>query len=343
MSLIRQIWQLPKAGDLGRLQLASDDLSEPGAGCVTVRVAAVGLNFADLFACLGLYSATPSGAFVPGLEFAGVVGAVGPSVDGLAVGQPVIGLTRFGAYATHLNVDARYLWPLPDGWSMAEGAGQLVTSLTAYYALRELGGLRPGQFVLVQSAAGGVGLAALGLIDRLRGEAAGTVGQAAKAQVTGLPPERIIVRDGSAFGQRLDQALAAAGRDGFDLILDAVAGPTFQPLYRRLLPGGRLVIFGAADLMPSGQRPNHAKLGWQYWRRPKLDPVSMISENRSVMAFNLIWLWDRADDMRRLYAELAALAPPPPHIGRVMPFSDAPAALRYLQSGDSVGKVIMEV
>ena len=55
MSLIRQIWQLPKAGDLGRLQLASDDLSEPGAGCVTVRVAAVGLNFADLFACLGLY------------------------------------------------------------------------------------------------------------------------------------------------------------------------------------------------------------------------------------------------------------------------------------------------
>ena len=343
MSLLRQIWQLSKAGDIGRLQLAGDDLSEPDAGCVTVRVAAVGLNFADVFACLGLYSATPSGAFVPGLEFAGVIDAVSPSIDGLAVGQPVMGLTRFGAYAPHLNVNARYLWPLPDGWSMAEGAGHLVTSLTAWYALRELGGLRPGQFVLVQSAAGGVGLAALGLIDRLRGEAAGTVGQAAKAQVTGLPPERIIVRDGSSFGQRLDETLASAGREGFDLVLDAVAGPTFQPLYRRLLPGGRLVIFGAADLMPSGLRPNYAKLGWQYWRRPKLDPLTMISENKSVMAFNLIWLWDRAEEMRRLYDELSALEPPPPHVGRVMPFNDAPAALRYLQSGNSVGKVIMEV
>ena len=70
MSLLRQIWQLPKTGDISRLQLAGDDLSEPDAGCVTVRVAAVGLNFADVFACLGLYSATPSGAFVPGLEFA---------------------------------------------------------------------------------------------------------------------------------------------------------------------------------------------------------------------------------------------------------------------------------
>ena len=343
MSPLRQIWQLPKTGDISRLQLVGDDLNEPDAGCVTVRVAAVGLNFADVFACLGLYSATPSGAFVPGLEFAGVIDAVGPSVDGLAVGQLVMGLTRFGAYATHLNVDARYLWPLPDGWSMAEGAGQLVTSLTAWYALRELGDLQPGQFVLVQSAAGGVGLAALGLIDRLRGEAAGTVGQAVKAEITRLPPERIIVRDGSTFGQQLDQALASAGRDGFDLVLDTVAGPTFQPLYRRLIPGGRLVIFGAADLMPSGQRPNYAKLGWKYWRRPKLDPVSMISENKSVMAFNLIWLWDRIDEMRRMYDELSSLELPPPHIGRAMPFNDAPAALRYLQSGDSVGKVIMEV
>ena len=341
MPQLRQIWQIPRAGDLARLQLVDDRLTDPADDSVTVRVAAAGLNFADVFACLGLYAATPSGPFVPGLEFAGVIEAVGSSVEGWTIGQPVMGLTRFGGYATHVNVDARYLWPLPDGWSMGQGAGHLVTSLTAWYALRELGALKPEQLVLVQSAAGGVGLAALALIERMRGEAIGTVGQAAKTAVTGLAAERIIVRDSRNFGRQLDEALAAADCDGFDLVLDAIAGGTFRPLYDRLRPGGRLVIFGAADLMPSGRRPNYAKLGWQYCRRPKLDPLAMISDNRSVMAFNLIWLWDRVEHMRRLCRELSALQPPAPHIGRTFPFAEAPAAVRYLQSGDSVGKVIL--
>ena len=341
MPQLRQIWQIPRAGDLARLQLVDDTLDGPADDCVTVRVVAAGLNFADVFACLGLYSATPSGPFVPGLEFAGIVEAVGSSVECWTNGQPVMGLTRFGGYATHVNIDARYLWPLPSGWSMEQGAGHLVTSLTAFYALRELGALQPEQLALVQSAAGGVGLAALALIERMGGEAIGTVGQAAKTAVTGLAAERIIVRDSRNFGRQLDEALTAADRDGFDLVLDAIGGNTFWPVYNRVRPGGRLVTFGAADLMPSGRRPNYAKLGWQYWQRPKLDPLAMISDNRSVMGFNLIWLWDRVEQMRRLYTGLSTLQPPPPHIGRSFPFAQAPAALHYLQSGNSVGKVIL--
>lgn len=338
----RQIWLQPKAGDIRRLQRVDDQLADPEAGFVTVRVAAVGLNFADVFSNLGLYSATPDGAFTPGLEFAGVIEAVGPSVDDWTVGQQVMGLIRFGAYATYLNVAARYLWPLPEGWSMAEGAGHLVTSLTAWYALHDLGALQPGQLVLVQSAAGGVGLAMLRLIERMGGEAIGTVGKAEKIDATGLPPQRVIVRQRGGFGPQLDRVLESISRDGFDLVLDAV-GDSFQELYARLNPGGRFVVFGAAHFMPSGVRPNYAKLGWKYWRRPKLDPVSMISDNKSVMGFNLIWLWDQAEGMRRLYDELSELHPPPPLIGRTFPFEDAPAALRYLQSGSSVGKVILEI
>jgi len=93
-----------------------------------VRVEAIGLNFADVFACLGLYSATPPGPFVPGLECAGVVEALGPPRAGeeaaataVAPGDRVMVLTRFGGYATALNVDTRYLVTIPSGWSMAEG------------------------------------------------------------------------------------------------------------------------------------------------------------------------------------------------------------------------------
>ena len=98
----REVWRIGRAGALDRLRRQTETLAEPGPGQARVAVRAVGLNFADLFACLGLYSATPAGPFVPGLEFAGVVEAVGPPNAGgmphygLRPGDRVIGLTRYG-------------------------------------------------------------------------------------------------------------------------------------------------------------------------------------------------------------------------------------------------------
>jgi len=236
---------------------------------------------------------------------------------------------------------------LPDGWTPEEGAAYPVQALTAWYAIQELGALKPGAAVLVQSAAGGVGLHALGLIQALGGVAVAVVGRPAKKDLLvaayGLPGDRVLVRDPRRFGAQLDEALGAIGRRGFDLVLDAVAGPFFDPQYRRLAPGGRLVIFGAADLMPGGARPNWLRLGWQYLTRPRLDPLRMISANRSVMGFNLIWLWDWADVLPRAYADLERLGRPAPRVGHTFAFSDAPAAMRLLQSGASVGKVVLRV
>ena len=110
-------------------------------------------NFADVFACLGLYSATPKGSFVPGLEFAGVIEAMGPPAardDSAAMpagilrsGTRVVGLTRFGGYATALNADARFLRPLRDGWSFEQGAAFPVQALTAWYGLVRLARVHP--------------------------------------------------------------------------------------------------------------------------------------------------------------------------------------------------------
>ena len=124
------------------------------------------------------------------------------------------------------------------------------------------------------------------------------------------------------------------------MVLDAVAGPFFEPAYRRMRPAGRMVIYGAADLMPSGARTNWLKLAVRYLTRPRINPIRMVSANKSVMGFNLIWLWEQADRLPQAYAGLAPHITRPPHIGRQFAFAEAPAALRYLQGGGSLGKVV---
>jgi synaptic vesicle membrane protein VAT-1 len=343
----RSVWRISKPGSLGRLKLDTEDLGAPPAGHARVAIGAVGLNFADIAACLGLYSATPKGAFVPGLEFAGTVETVADGVTTVAPGDRVIGLTRFGGYATHVNADARYLHPVPAGWSYSDGAAMPVQAITAWYAISELGACRPGHAVLVHSAAGGVGLNALAILHGMGARVLATVGTESKAAFlvdhAGLERRQIIVRDRRRFGAQLDEALRTNRMDGFDLVLDAIAGPFFQPAYRRMRPAGRLVIYGSADLMPAGIRTNWLRLTARYLTRPRLDPIRMVSANRSVMGFNLIWLWERVDRLNDAYTGVVPYITRPPHIGRRFPFGEAPAALRYIQSGASVGKVVLEI
>ena len=157
----RSVWRVSKAGALDRLSLVEEDMPELAPDRMRVSVRAVGLNFADLFAITGLYSATPDGSFIPGLEFSGEVMAVGEQVQDFTVGTQVMGAIRFGAYATILDADPNCCAALPPGWSAAQGAAYLVQTFTAYYALTHLGAVTEGKQVLVHSAAGGVGLQAM--------------------------------------------------------------------------------------------------------------------------------------------------------------------------------------
>ena len=345
----REVWRIDRAGSLNRLKLRPESLPDPGPGEARVGVRAVGLNFADVFACLGLYSATPTGPFVPGLEFAGVIEALGPPLtDTVAhpytTGDRVFGLTRFGAYASALNVDTRYLRALPADWSFADGAAYPAQALTAWYGLTTLGAIAPGDVVLVHSAAGGVGLHALAIAAARQATVVATVGHAAKRDTLlerGLTPGQVIVRNRRSFEHDLDHALAALGAGGFDLVFDAVAGPYFRPAWKHLRPEGRYILYGAADFMSHGPRPNYLRLGWQYLRRPHLDPLQMISDNRSLMAFNLIWLWDRVDRLVALFEDMAPVLERRPLVSHRLAFADAPDALRLLQRGRTMGKVVL--
>lgn len=336
----RQVWQTEKAGDIGRLTLCHDDLPVLAPDKVRIKVKAIGLNFADIFALTGLYSATPEGAFIPGLEFAGVVESVGSHVDSWQIGQPVMAVTRFGAYASVIDVGADYCFALPEGWSMAEGAAYPVQTLTAWYALNRLGAAKSGQTVLIQSAAGGVGLQALHICRELGLKAIPVVGTSQKVDFlngSGFPGA--LIRNHS-FLSHLDEYLKG---EGIDLILDGVGGALQKDLFQRLAPMGRLIVFGAAEFTPGRRRPNYLKALWKYLMRPRYDVLQMISDNRSVMAFNLIWLWQQVGEMQTMMGELSQLSLPAPHVGQTFAFQDAPAAIEALRSGTSVGKVVLLV
>jgi alcohol dehydrogenase len=324
-------------------------LPELPVGQARVRVRSIGLNFADVFACLGLYSAAPRGPFVPGLEFSGEVEGLsrGGNASSIQVGDRVMGVTRFGAFSSLLHVDCRYLRHIPHHWSFSEGAALPVQGLTAWYALKELGSLTRGQSVFVHSAAGGVGLNALAILKSYSSCIVGSVGNESKAEFLrnrmGSDRTRVIVREERPFGEAVDQAFQELGIDGFDIVLDSVAGPCFRPLFDRLRPAGRMILFGAASMMPSGSRPNYLHLGFRYLQRPKLDPLEMIAQNRSLMAFNLIWLWDSVDLLQRLFDEMQPCLAGPPFVGKHFPFEGAVDALAFLQSGKSMGKVVLDL
>lgn len=178
--LNRKSYRIHKAGSLNRLNLVDEELSDPQADEVQVKVKAVGLNFADIFAILGLYSATPVGSFIPGLEYSGEIIAKGEKVTDFQLGDRVMGVTRFGAYTSHINIDSAYVNKIPENWSFEEGASFLVQALTAYYGLFHLGNLKKGETVLIHSAAGGVGLLANRMAQKLGAYTIGTIGSAAK-------------------------------------------------------------------------------------------------------------------------------------------------------------------
>lgn len=332
---------MPKAGSIKNLKLQTEVLEAPEAKEVTVQVKAIGLNFADVFAIQGLYSATPPGSFIPGLEFSGEVVAVGSLVEEWQVGDRVMGATKFGGYVSHINIHHRYILPLPAEWSFEEGAGFLVQGLTAYYALTALGNLQKGMTVLIHSAAGGVGIMANRICKKFSAYTIGTVGSTKKVDFLRNEEgyDDVIVRDDD-FYEKLRNAL---GTRPLQLIMECIGGKILMQGWKAMAPMGRMVAYGSASFTSHGDKPNYLKLYWKYLRRPKIDPLRLPTQNKSLMGFNLIYLYEQTDMMHEMLNALQALQLKPQHIGHVFSFEKMLDAIHLFQKGETVGKVVVKV
>lgn len=336
----REIAEVRRTGSLQQLKIRQDELPPPQDNEVQVKIHSIGLNFADIFAIYGIYSATPKPPFVPGLEFSGEITAVGSQVKEKKPGDMVMGATRFGAYATALNQDQNYIFPLPKDWTPEQGASFPVQALTAYYALVVLGECHEGQNVLIQSAAGGVGLYANQLAKKIGAHTIGCVGSANKLdtlQKYGFDHSMVRSRH---FKNNMKEIL---GERSLSLVLECIGGQIFQESYDLLSPMGRLITYGSANFTPTSNYLNPITTLWKYIHRPKIDPLKMISDNKAIMGFNLIWLWDRKELLKEYMNDLLKYNLTPHEIGLVYDWKDIHKALIEFRSGSTIGKVIIRI
>ncbi len=337
--------QVPRPGSWNRLRLVELDEPSTPDDQVKVAVAAAGVNFADVVVRMGLYQSARDYVgwpIVPGFEFAGTVEEVGARVTGFAPGDRVFGVTRFGGYASRVVVPGAQLRHLPPTWNMAQGATFSAVFLTAWYALRELCRLRPGTRVLVHSAAGGVGSGAVQIARIFQAEVLGVVrGEHKVRLVRELGAQHVVDKSNESLWPAVERLVP----DGFDVALDANGVETLLESYRHLRPGGRLIVYGFHTMLRRGRgRPDYLKLAYDYWRTPRFDPIRMTGSNKSVLAFNLSYLFDRTELLAEAMKELLTwstegrLRPLPV---QEYPFEQVADAHRALESGKTVGKLAL--
>ena len=335
-----------RPGGHGQLRLETHPDPAPGAGEVRIAVTHIGVNYADCVIRMGLYQSAKElvgWPITPGFEVAGTVDALGAGVTDLRVGEPVLALTLFGGYASSLVVPRAQVFAIPAGVDRAAAAGIPTVFLTAWFALRELAHVRPGERVLVHSAAGGVGSAAV----QLAAHAGATV-----TAVVGAPHKRALPEQLGArhvidkSNEPLWEAAARIAPQGYDVVLDANGVSTLAQSYAHLAPLGRLVAYGFHSMMPKvGGRPNWLKLARDWLRTPRFNPLALTTDNKSVLAFNLSFVSGRTDllvpamqAILRGFAEGWLRAPP---VTRY-PLAEVARAHADLESAQTVGKLVLE-
>ena len=218
---------------------------EPAAGQVRIAVEGFGLNYADVSARQGTYQDAPPLPSIIGYEVVGRVDKLGPDVTGPALGQRVAALTRFGGYATMALTDVRAVVAIPDDMEFGIAAALPTQGCTAYYCAEEMVRLYPGDHVLVQAAAGGVGTLLVQLAKRRGCVVYGTAGSDQK-----LGYLRDIGVDHPINYRTQDFAEAVRkirGNEGLDVIFDSLGGSAVRKGLALLGAGGRMICFGAAE------------------------------------------------------------------------------------------------
>lgn len=317
--------EVTEFGESDVIDVVDRDVPEPDSGEVRIAVEAVGVNFADIMQRRGHYPGGPSPPYVPGMEAAGTIDAVGEEVD-REVGERVVAMTQ-GAYAEYVTADANGLFDVPESMSFDAAAGFPVQFLTAHNTLFEWGELEDGERVLVHAAAGGVGTAATQLASEAGAEVFATASTADKLDLAArLGADHPINYTETDFAEEVNEI---TGGEGVDLVLDGVGGDTTTESLSCLSHFGRMVSYGAASGRP-GQP----------------DTGSLLFANQRVIGYHLGQAIERAPE-RVLGAvpELTALLTRGDLevvVGETFALEDAAVAHEHIESRESSGKVVLE-
>ena len=309
-------------------ELAVREVPDPpiGPGMLRIAVRAAGCNFFDILMVKGQYQMKPPFPFVPGAELAGVVEEVGPDVANFAPGDRVMASAGLGGFAEQAVVPARAAYRLPEGMSYEAGAAFPIVYPTSYAALVFRAPVKPGDWLLVHAAAGGVGIAAVQIGKALGARVIGTAGGEDKLEIVHRVGADVAIdyRDGGW----VDRVKEVTEGHGADLIYDSVGGDVTDASLRCIAWNGKLLVIGFA----SGRIPE-VKLN-----RVLLKNISLVGLHWGAHAMHEpARIGETFCALFGLYAKGAV----EPVIYRRYPLDELPAALEALGSRRSYGKVVV--
>lgn len=237
--------------------LIVEDVADPvpGPGEVVIEIAAVSINFPDILVVEGTYQNLPPRPFSPGKEAAGRVVAVGDGVERISVGQRVLTLVEFGAYAEKLSVSEDLVMELPDGISYEEAAAGGLVYSTAHFGLFRRGQLQPGETVLVTGAGGGVGSAGVQLAKAAGARVIALAQDEVKGELARQQGADVVLTSGPETLR--DDLLAATDGKGVDVVLEMLGGDFLTQIIRATAWEGRIVIVGFASGGQNPIKPGH--------------------------------------------------------------------------------------
>lgn len=309
--------------------LVLDELPDltAGPGQVLIKVHAAAVNYSDVLLIGGKYQVKVPPPFSPGSEFAGEVIAAGEGAD-YRPGDRVSATSFVGAFAEQAVVDARGASRIPDGVDYADAAAFGVTNRTAYYTLRSVAQVKPGDWVVVLGAAGGVGLAAVDIAVMMGARVIAAASGSDKLDICRRRgAQKCIDYDREDLRARLKEI---TGETGAQVVIDPVGGPYSEPALRGLGRGGQFITLGyAAGSIPA-------------------IPLNLVLlKGITVKGMEIrTFMLDYPDELVRDEAELRELFADGrlrPYIGARFPLSEAATALRYVADRKAVGKVIIDI
>jgi synaptic vesicle membrane protein VAT-1 len=334
---LRQI-VIPRFG--GPEVLSIREALEPAAGPgeVSIRVVAAGINFVDLQTRMGLFPDAPRPPLAPGYEVSGVVERA-EDVDGIAPGDRVLAMTRLGGYSEVVVAPREKVRKIPENMSFEEAAALPVVYLTAHHALITLGNLQKNQRVLIHSAGGALGTAA---IQVARSVGAVTFGTASARKHDALRKRGL--QHALDYRDYDEEVRRQTGGRGVHYIIDPLGGRNWRKNYRLLAPSGRMCVVGFSDISPGSRFPSLPAL-LELLRAPRFRPLQFMNDNRGVLGVKMVGLWDEPEVFpRSMEAVLALYAQDSirPVVDRVFSFSEAAAAHRYIHERRNFGKVLLK-
>lgn len=336
---------IPSAGGYEKLIIQKAPVLEPKDDEVVIKTKASGINYADICVRWGIYESAKKFVgwpITPGFEFAGDIIKVGSNVTGFSEGEKVFGVTLFNGYSGCIKVNHKHIFKIPDGYSYEQMASFPAVFLTAYHGLFQNFCTFKDMNILIHSAAGGVGGALLQLSRYANFNTVGVVGRSEKVlSAQNFGATHVIDKSITKW----DKQAKSIFPEGYDAIFDANGFATLNDSFKLLRPTGKLIVYGFHSMLPKkGGKINWVKLAWNYIKTPKFNPMDLTTTNKSVMAFNLSFLFDRDDlfisAMNHLI-ELLETKQISPHPVTSYKIDDVAKAHADIESGKTTGKLVL--